>query len=190
MHVLTQKWFKVSLLFFIGLLCIPHMVEGVNSGLPESNTTTEDNSIQMYSWIVGDEAGDIEGGVTTAGLEGSILVLGYHQQISSPIKGDNEFGPFRIVKRVDQASPLLMQALCTRDMLQLTLRFYRPNAVSEVYEEYYRIELHTARLIGIDSHALPEGGFTETLSIEYASITWTWIDGGIEYTADTEPAPV
>lgn len=180
--MLRQKRIKVSLLLLISLLFIPHLVLGVNSGLPESNTTEEvDDSVQMNLWVESEVSGVIDGSVTDAGREGSMQVLGYHHQISAPPDGSNIHNPFRIVKNVDEASPLLMQALCNREnLVSVTLKFYRYDDVLGFYE-YYRIVLEDARIIQIESHALPSGGFTETLSFDYEKITWTWIDGNIEY---------
>ena len=188
MRATIKKWNKVSLLLIIGLISISLFVPKVNSGLPESSTTETDAvPILMNLWVESENSGNIEGSETTAGREGSMQVLGYHHQISASAESTNQFYPFRIVKYVDKASPLLMQAMCNRENLEnVILRFYRDTGLGN-FEEYYRIELVDAKIIQIESHALESGGFTETLSFNYMSITWIWIEGGIEYTTSILP---
>ena len=99
MQVSKKKWYKISFFFLIGLLLIPPVVLGVNSGVPGANTTDAGaDPIKMNLWIESEQSGVIEGGETAAGKEGSMVVLGYHHQMSSPAEGTIQHGLFRIVK--------------------------------------------------------------------------------------------
>lgn len=182
MKKISRTITKLGILLCISLISLPLMVKSANIYLPLPQTVDEtDGGIQMYLTVVGDSSGDIEGSVTSAGHEGSMEVLGYHHQISAPYTGNNQYSPFRIIKPIDKASPILMSALCNRESINsVSLSFYR-KSLAGVYYEYYRIELANARLISIESHALSDGGFSETISFDYQTITWVWIDGGIEY---------
>ncbi len=178
---------SICLILLIPMIFSTAFVQSVNLDVPNSQTTSDLDELQMYLWIKGSVSGEIEGEVTKAGLEGYIEVLGYHHQVTTSSTSHRQHSPLRIIKLVDKSSPILMQALCTNENLdEVALLFYRFNNATSEMGEYYRITLNNARLIEIESHAQEGGKHTELLAFEYETITWLWVDGGIQTTDSYE----
>lgn len=166
--------FKIGFLLLLSLCYTPFFVQAVNpQDIPSPSTDDDAPILQMNLWIESQVSGVIQGSSTTAGREGSMEVFGYHHLISTSPDSTNQHSPFRIVKVVDKASPYLMQALCNHELLvSVVLRFYQKDELYGNYVEFYRIELTNAKLIGIETHALVSGELTETISLNYESISW------------------
>lgn len=85
--------------------------------------------------------------------------------------------PIQITKNVDKSSPLLAQALTSREELECSINLYRPSGQG-VLEMYYTIQIKGAQLAELIlevPHAvlLNETEPTELISLRYNSITWT-----------------
>ena len=86
--------------------------------------------------------------------------------------------PFIITKQFDKASPLIWQALCTGELLQIELKFYRTSTKGGA-EHYYTIGLTDA--VAVDMKAIMYNsqdstyaafGHLEEVSFVYRAIKW------------------
>lgn len=173
------------------------------NGLQVSAKETGVNQTEIVEtinmWVDGATQGDFDGGCTEAGLEGSIKVFGFSHNIISPRDaatglptGKRQHKPLVIVKELDQATPLLYNALVANENLntvKLEWRHYNPD--SQHVELYFTIELDSAAIISIQDYSAGTMHHPmETVSFVYQRITWTWNDGGITAIDDWEDSEV
>lgn len=141
--------------------------------------------------LKGQTQGYFMGSVTAAGREGRIAVLGVIHSETLPfdsagrISGKKASKPFVIVKDVDQASPLLHNALANNEPItEFTLDFWRPTPAG-AQELYYTVNLTNATIASLvttyttfDDPSHP-ATYREEISFLYQKIQWTWVNGGI-----------
>jgi type VI secretion system secreted protein Hcp len=160
-------------------------------------------ALPAYVEIVGPD-GEIQGSCTLPGREGNIVAYSFGHNITSPRDpasglptGKRQHSPLKILKEIDQSSPLLYKALCLNQTLtKVKLKFYRINNQTGQEELYFTIELMNATIASI-TPSFPTAFLSqndsyrhmETVAFCYQKITWTWVDGGIEHYDDWE-APV
>lgn len=191
-----------KLLINIGILAIivgmlASVIVVAFSGLQVSAKETGVNQTEIVStinmWIEGENQGEMKGGCTEEGLEDSIKVFGYSHNIISPRDaasglptGKRQHMPLVVVKEIDQATPLLFNALAANEkLLTIKLEFRRYNPDSQQVEWYFTIDLLNAAIASIqDYSAGTMHNPMETVSFAYQKITWTWTDGG--YTAEDD----
>ncbi len=153
-------------------------------------------AIPAYLWLKDDQGNDIKGSVTVAEREGSIEILHFDHELRIPI--DNDTGeltgtrkhePFVITKAVDSSTPYLYKACANGQTLkQLELKWYRIDDTG-AEKEYFCQKLEDVKITSIaptmhnvkdlDKERYPH---LETVSLRYKKITWTYIDGNIEFT--------
>jgi type VI secretion system secreted protein Hcp len=137
----------------------------------------------------------IQGGVTDEGKEGTIAVHSLGHNLSAPYdpatglpSGGRAHTPLRILKVIDKSSPLLYQALVTRQNLSpVIIKFYTiDDAGREVH--YYTIELEDAHIISITPsyppNFVPDNAsyyHMESVGFVYGKIKWTHELAGIEF---------
>jgi type VI secretion system secreted protein Hcp len=146
-------------------------------------------ALNAYLTLEGAIQGDIEGSVTQAGREGSIMVIGYSHNngVSKswrkcPSSVAHE--PLHITKEVDASTPALYQAFTDKELMTtFILRFWRPSQSGQE-EQFYTIELVNARIVGINQEMLnnkyPENmqhKEREHVSFEYEQIIRTYEAG-------------
>ena len=150
-------------------------------------------ALNAYLKLKGAVQGDIKGGVTQKGREGSILVHAADHQVSSPrdaaagaATGKRVHHPFVIVKEVDRSTPLLYLALASNEKItEWTLRCWRA-APGGTEQQHYTVKLTNASIASIEFH-LPNNQLPdlarvmeyEEVAFTYQAIEWTWVDGGI-----------
>lgn len=150
-------------------------------------------ALNAYLSLKGAKQGQIKGGVTLKGREGSIAVYEFHHEIISPRDaasglptGKRMHKPFVITKEIDKSTPLLHIALAGNEVLsEVIVRFYSPLANGEE-QQTYTIKLTNASIASIANDMslnkvdpgikLP---VLETVSFAYQKIEWTWVDGSI-----------
>ena len=128
-----------------------------------------------YLTLRGQKQGDIKGGATKKGREGSIPLISVAYEVETPLDpasglptGKRVHKPITVVKVIDQASPKLLQAFVTNEVLtSARIEFWRP--VPEVVSPYFIIVLANALLAGI---ALAPSG--EDVSNEYEQVQFTF----------------
>lgn len=86
-------------------------------------------------------------------------------------------GPIIITKNVDKSSPLLAQALTSREVINCVISFYRTSPYG-AQEKFYSIELDGGQIADLMldlPHAILQNDAEaqEQVSIRYRSITWT-----------------
>ena len=148
--------------------------------------------VSINAWVTGETAGDIIGGSTEAGKEGSIECISYSHSIVSPRDaasgmptGKRQHKPFTIVKEVDKATPYLLTAIINNERLDIIFRFY----TSENYN-YYTITLDGAYVASFSQSYSSMGSDAappqEVISFVYEKITWCWESDGSTATDDWE----
>jgi type VI secretion system secreted protein Hcp len=153
--------------------------------------------------------GQNQGTITSAccqmeGREDTVILYQLNHMIEQPrdkhtgrATGKRVHNPFVLLKEIDKATPLLMQALVTNELLTVKFEFYRPNPEGDGTEEqFYMIELEGANLIsfagelpntlGKESSAYPP---LESLELAYRKIIVTYQTDGVSAEDDWH-APV
>ena len=139
--------------------------------------------------ITGEKQGQIKGGVTQKGKEGTIAVYKLHHEITSPrdvasgqATGKRVHQPLVITKEIDTASVKLFQALVTNESLkQVVINFWQPGK-NGIEINYYRITLSNAFVANI-SQDLPnifepseaKLPFLEKVAFVYQKIQWQYL---------------
>ncbi len=152
-------------------------------------------AIPAYMWLKDDQGGDIQGSVTVAEREGSIEVLHFDHELRIPtdndtgeLTGTRKHEPFVITKAVDSSTPYIYKACSNGQTLkQLELKWYRIDDTG-TEKEYFCHKLEDVKIVSItptmhnvkdlDKERYPH---LETVCIRYKRITWTYLDGNIEF---------
>lgn len=151
----------------------------------------------IHLWITGTSQGEIRGDstVTSMDREGTIEAFQLEHMVNTPAEasgmatGKRSHAPIKITKRIDRSSPLLHQALCNNEELEVTIKFYRPNPTGDgTTEHFYTIRLRQARVSSIKT-VLPNtiadstGNVPpmEEVSFVFGTINWIYETAGIEY---------
>lgn len=152
-------------------------------------------AIPAYMWIKDDQGNSVDGSVNIAAREGSIEVLGFDHELRIPtdndtgaLTGTRKHEPFVFLKAFDAATPYLYKACSNGQTLkELTLRWYRIDDTG-TEKEYFRHTLHDVKVTSvkpvmhnvkdIDKERYPH---LEEVALRYARITWTYVDGNIEF---------
>jgi type VI secretion system secreted protein Hcp len=151
-------------------------------------------AMTVHVWVKGDTSGDIMGDstITSMGRENSIEAFKFESSVrtsreasSGMASGERIYGPVTITKRIDRSSPILHAALCNNEVVEVTIKFYRPNPSGDgTTEQFYTIELKGGRISSIktlspncvdDSTSnLPA---MEEVSLVFGEITWKYSSG-------------
>ena len=141
---------------------------------------------------------DIEGESTqvSLGREKSIECLYFMDSVrtarekgSGMASGRRTFEPIEFRKRIDKSSPLLARALCNNEVIEGVFKFYRPSPSGDgTTEQFFTVEIEQGRIAGIKrtspdtiDPASAEEPPTETVSIVFHSITWTYEPTGASH---------
>jgi type VI secretion system secreted protein Hcp len=150
-------------------------------------------AVNSYLNLTSSKQGEITGSATDHPHEGSIEVLGWSHEVISPrdiasgaATGKRQHRPIIISKPIDRATPLLMRALITNEIItSWRLECWRM-AKDGTPEPYYRIELTDAAIIGISTEEtsnqqadMMTQAVREHVSFNYAQIAWTWLEDGV-----------
>jgi type VI secretion system secreted protein Hcp len=145
-------------------------------------------AMTAYLTIKGTKQGDIKGGVTDKGREGSIAVIAVSYQIETPLDpasggatGKRQHKPITITKAIDAATPNLFQALVTNELLAAEITFWRPPPDgSGTLAPYFTISLTNAIVSGMTFTASGTQDPTELEEWEltYQKIAVTWVASG------------
>jgi type VI secretion system secreted protein Hcp len=144
--------------------------------------------------------GEIKGGVSQAGRQNQIAVIGVSHDIVSPrdpasgqASGKRMHKPLVITKELDKATPLLFQVLTNGDVLtEFELHFIgtKPNGTEA---HIYTMKLTNAMIASIHfekaNMRIPANAALkdfEVIAFTYESIEWTFVDGGITAQDDWE----
>ncbi|MCF3191416.1 Hcp family type VI secretion system effector [Pseudomonas bubulae] len=140
-----------------------------------------------YMTITGKAQGLISAGCSTqdsignkcqAGHADEIMVLSYtHNMANIGNISKPTHAPILITKNIDKSSPLLTQALSSREEINCTIGFYRVSSYG-VQEKYYSVKVSggvIAELTLEMPHAILQSDAEpqEHIAIRYRDITWT-----------------
>lgn len=138
---------------------------------------------------------DIPGSSKVQGRENHIEVLGFNHEVYMPTdRKDGSAAGTRVhkdlvlVKNYDKASPKLYQYLCNGKIISTaTLHWYRIDEQGSE-KEYFKHQLENARITSIrpympdvDNPANEQYKHMEEISFRYEKITWTFLDGNVEF---------
>jgi type VI secretion system secreted protein Hcp len=105
--------------------------------------------------------------------------------------GQRQHQPIKLTKRVDKASPLLMQALCQNQVADAEFKFFRPNPEDGTTQHFYTVKASGGRVTSIrgfiestleqeNAHEPP----LEEVEITFNKCQWTCVAGGTEFEDD------
>lgn len=154
-------------------------------------------ALNIHLWITGTTQGEIRGDSTVSSMdrEGTIEAFQLEHMVKVPTEvsgmatGERSHAPIKIIKRIDQSSPLLHQALCNNEELEVAIKFYRPNPSGDgTTEHFYTIRLRQARVSSIKT-VLPNtldmstvsAPAVEEVSFVFGTINWVYESNGIEF---------
>ena len=157
-------------------------------------------ALNAYLILKGQQQGDIHGGVTQKGREGSILVHSFSHEIISPRDavtglptGKRQHEPMQILKEIDQSSPLLWTALVNNENLVTWQLKFWATAKTGVQTQIYTITLTNASIASMheympdnDDPAKAKLPLLEEVTFTYQKIEWVWTKGGITAQDDWE----
>lgn len=140
----------------------------------------------------GQKQGVIKGECTLAGLEGTIVCIGFTHEVNSPRDattglptGKRQHKPLTVTKYIDRTTPLFYSALVNNENLtEVSLNFFQTDAKNQT-TNYYRIKLTNASLADIHSSDPSQ----ETLQFTYQKIEWTHVPSGITSGDDWTVSP-
>ncbi len=147
--------------------------------------------IPAYMWI---NNGDIKGGCTVGGREGSIEVLEFHHEVRIPtdpdtgqLTGTRKHEAFTIVKSYDQSSPLLYKAVCeglTYDTVRLDWYKIDDEGAEILYFKHLLegVKVCSVKpfMYNVKAKEFERFVHMEEVSLRYGKITWEYPDGGFQ----------
>lgn len=169
-------------------------------------STQADAALMAYLYLKGQKSGEVRGGVTQKGREGSIAVIAMQQASKMPLAGGMPAGKVNVgqivvTKEVDKSSPIMRQMLNSNETIAMaSIKFWTPQirAATGVGSEvqHYTINLTNARITGIKTvmqnirdPQLVRYEIAEEVTIAYDRADWIWMDGGIVATEELGFAP-
>jgi type VI secretion system secreted protein Hcp len=142
----------------------------------------------IYAKIKGVKQGDLTGAVTAKGHTGQIQINTVEFGVGSPTDistglatGKRVARPVLITKPFDQSSPLLHLSTVTRESLTVDISYV---VEGEGHKPYATLSLTNAMIRDFKNEASFTGGATETISLVYTKVEFTWVEGGITSTDD------
>jgi type VI secretion system secreted protein Hcp len=150
----------------------------------------------FYMTITGDNQGQITGETVIEAHQDKILCQGLKHHVTVPTERDSGMPTehrvhkkLTIFKVMERSTPLLVQALCDNENVEVRLEFYRANPIGDGTEEhYFTIVLREARIVDfeIDIPNCLETRNADIQNMEYISfaygiITYTFEPSGIEF---------
>ena len=163
------------------------------SFLPNALAQASSSASTLFMTLEGVKSGQIKGESTLKGREDQHKVLAYSHEIvslrdpqSGLPTGKRQHQPFRVVKLINSASPVLLNLMATSELFKtVTIDVWTPNSVG-VDNKILTYKLTNASLISLrpwmpnksDSSA---AGYppAEELAFVYQTITVTYWNGGV-----------
>ncbi len=132
-----------------------------------------------YMTATGAKQGQIKGDVTDRGREGAIALLSLAQEIDAPfdlatgkLSGKRQHRPITVTKRLDPATPGLLQALVTNEVLtSVVVTFYRADPQGREIA-YFVVKLTNASLTSVALATSDDTAETEKIQMVYQKISW------------------
>jgi type VI secretion system secreted protein Hcp len=160
-------------------------------------------ALMAYLMLKGQKQGAIKGGVIAKGREGAIGVIAVSHSIVSPRDpqsglptGKRMHKPWIFKKEIDQASPMILNALVNNENLtEVTFNFWQLDKAG-VEKNYYRVEMVNGNLSSYDVRQgdirdpdLAKLAVWEEIGLTYQKITWTILSPTTISASDDWEAP-
>ena len=140
---------------------------------------------------------DFPGSFQGEGREDTVEVLAFNHEVHIPTDpndgtttGTRVHHAMTLVKNYDKASPKLYEYLCNgKEIPEMEIHWYtiKPDTGEET--EYFTHKLENVIVVGMKpwmpntkDPATEQYKHMEEVSLRYGKITWTFVDGNIEYT--------
>jgi len=149
-----------------------------------------------YVWFKDDQGGEIKGSVQVGGREGTSEVMEFLHDLHIPtdphtgkLTGVRMHSPVKLIKSYDAASPYLYKACCEGQTLkEVTVKWYAIDDTG-AEKEYFIHKLEDVKVAAMKAH-MPNTKdpnkekyvHLEEVSLVYGKITWTYVEGQLEYT--------
>ncbi len=172
----------------LAVLCLPSMSQAALNAYLDLSCGGSD--------IDGDSPVDVIGGLDVSNMI-EVTAFGLNLSLSGDrgsgrVSARRSYKPVRIIKRIDQSSPLLVQALVQNQSCDAILYFFRPSPTGDgTTEQFYTVTLEAARIVAITptlastldpaTVGLP---LTEAVSFAINTIRFTYEPGGVEFEDD------
>jgi len=176
-------------------------VAGIAGAAPQPADAIEGHNVRLagplsiFLTLKGQKSGNIQGGVTQKGREGSIQVQYLQQKKVSPRDlasglptGKVQHEPLVFRKQLDKSTPVLQNAMSNNESLtEVHFKFYKAT-LQGAETNHFTIDLINASIASYDLYhpdTMDIGGggkapdSLEELTLTYQKIIWTWNDGGI-----------
>jgi type VI secretion system secreted protein Hcp len=110
---------------------------------------------------------------------------------SGRLTGRHQYQPLTIRKRIDRTSPLLARALSQNEPAEAAFRFFRTGPGGQRVH-VYTVEIKNAYLAArkevvastLDPATASLPAYEEVV-FDFGSISWRWVEGGVEFTDST-----
>ncbi len=127
---------------------------------------------------------------------GSSLVFEFNHEVYLPfdkeenkIQGSRRVSAFSIIKDIDKLTPQLYDIVCNgRKCTEIKLVLFRIAAETGEEEEYFNYILEDAKIVSVKNwmpstkiESNENIGHLEKVTMLAKTITWSYLDGGIEY---------
>lgn len=139
----------------------------------------------IYMKYTAKSQGVIAGAITSGNFTGQIEVfsidlgMGHSSGVSSALTtGKQVARPLVLTKRVDKATPLLLNSCINNEVATAVLITYVFEGAAAV-KAVATIALTNALLQDFHHTAQSDGSTVETLTLNYQKCEFTWIDGGL-----------
>jgi len=109
------------------------------------------------------------------------------------IVGSRKLTAFSVTKEIDKLTPQLYEIVCRgRNCKKVIIKLYRINKTGGGEEEYFIYTLEDAKVVQVENR-MPsmkiaeneDTGHVEKLEFIARTITWQYLEGGVEYTEKT-----
>jgi type VI secretion system secreted protein Hcp len=145
----------------------------------------------------------IEGSCQVKGREGTVEVLEYNHIVEIPVDvkdssatGTRRHGPVKLVANVDKATTGLMECVCTSKAIPtVELAFFQIGDDGK-QTHYYNVKLENVRVTNtrmwfpnVDDAPTKSYKHMVDYELRYEKITWTFMDGNLEF-SDAWKEPV
>ena len=130
----------------------------------------------------------------------SSLIFEYNHEVYLPydreelkVQGARKLTAFSVTKEIDKLTPQLYEIVCKgRNCKKVIIKLYRINKDAGDEEEYFNYILEDAKVVQVENMmpsmkvaANENTGHLEKLEFIARTITWQYLEGGVEYTEKT-----
>lgn len=139
---------------------------------------------------------DFPGSCVVEGREDMVEILQFDHKVHIPTDpkdgsttGTRVHGVLSMVKNYDKSSPKLYEYLCNgKEIAEMFVRWYTIDASTGSEIEYFTHKLENVIIVGmrpwmpnVDEPGTDQYKHMEEVELRYGKITWTFVDGNIEY---------